>query len=90
MIEKSFDHDNRAPGMMMDMGSRVPSIINVSPIRDESPLKVFQAPLEPTKIIDIKNQTGGLRKFRTQNEVNEDHQPTPKKKKHPKQAPQPH
>ncbi len=72
---------------MIDMGSRVPSIINVSPIRDTSPLKVVQAPLEPSKLIDIKNTTGGLRKFRTQNEVTEDQQPTPKKKKHTKQAP---
>jgi len=39
-IDKSFDHDNRAPGMV-DLGSRVPSIINISPIRDTSPAKVF-------------------------------------------------
>lgn len=65
---------------MVDLGSRVPSIINISPIRDTSPAKVFQAPIEPSKI-DIKNTTGGLRKFRTQNEVTEDQQPTPVKKK---------
>ena len=62
-IEKSLDHDNRAPGMV-DLGSRVPSIINISPIRDTSPTKAFKAPIEPNKI-DIKNTTGGLRKFRT-------------------------